>query len=894
MKRRWLLWLLIIAFMWVVITRFTEIENLAETLAQGRWQWVLTAALLQVLYYIVYAALYQAAFSTVEVESRVSELLPVTLGSVFVNVVTPSGGASTAALFIDDAVRRGQSAARAAAGTVLVLVADFSAFTLVLVVGLAYLFLQHNLEVYEIIGTIVLLLFIGSLTSVLLLGLWQPDRLRRLLNWLQRTVNRLAGWLRRPPFLAEDWADKNALEFTEAAIAITVHPGRLGRTLGVALAAHMVDLASLYVLFHAFHQSIKFGPLVAGYAVGILFLIISPIPMGIGVVEGMMVLTYTSLGVPSSQATVITLAFRGLTFWLPFFIGFLLLRRVKAFGAEEYSRAQVWSVQAISLLTGLMGVINLLSAVTPTMANRLKVIGHFSPLAIRHGGHLTAALGGFALLLLAGNLRRRKRVAWLLTMIVLVISIISHLFKGLDYAEATLAAALAVWLWSMRPHFHARSDPPSVRQGLTALAVALLFTLVYGVMGFYLLDRHFNAKFGLDTALRQTAIMFTQFYNPGLQPITGFGRYFADSIYIVGAVTLGYAFLMLFRPVLVRQPATSAERKQAKAIVEAYGRSSLAHFTLFNDKAYYFSPGGSMIAYVAEGRIALALGDPVGPSEDVVAAITQFQAYCAENDWQPAFYQTMPDYLDHYKAAGFDMLCIGHEGIVNLETFTLKGTANKVLRAAVNHLSQLGHYAELHQPPLPDNLLHELRAISDEWLTMMHGTEKRFSLGWFDDDYVRNSPVLVVYTPGGWISAFANIVPEYQHNEISNDLMRRRRETEHGTMDFLFVALFEWAKAQGYTTFNLGLSSLSGIREQDGDPTVERALHYIYEHVTQFYNFKGLHTFKEKFHPDWSPRYLVYPGPASLPAVAIALIRADSSTDFLWGYLEDLMGGGSQ
>jgi uncharacterized protein (TIRG00374 family) len=456
MKRRWLLWLLIIAFVWVVITRFTEIENLAETLAQGRWQWVLTAALLQVLYYIVYAALYQAAFYTVEVESRVSELLPVTLGSVFVNVVMPSGGASTAALFIDDAVRRGQSAARAAAGTVLVLVADFSAFTLVLVVGLAYLFLQHSLEVYEIIGTIVLLLFIGSLTSVLLLGLWQPDRLRHLLNWLQRTVNRLAGWLRRPPFLAEDWADKNALEFTEAAIAITVHPGRLGRTLGVALAAHMVDLASLYVLFHAFHQPIKFGPLVAGYAVGILFLIISPIPMGIGVVEGMMVLTYTSLGVPSSQATVITLAFRGLTFWLPFFIGFLLLRRVKAFGAEERPGAGAWSVRVTSALTGLMGVFNVFSAVTPTLAGHPILMKPFSPLAARPGSQVTTALAGFALLLLADNLWRRKRVAWLLTLLVLGVLIVNYLLNGLDYQEAILAAGLAAWLWFMRRHFPAR------------------------------------------------------------------------------------------------------------------------------------------------------------------------------------------------------------------------------------------------------------------------------------------------------------------------------------------------------------------------------------------------------------------------------------------------------
>ncbi|UCC89997.1 MAG: bifunctional lysylphosphatidylglycerol flippase/synthetase MprF [Anaerolineales bacterium] len=603
-----------------------------------------------------------------------------------------------------------------------------------------------------------------------------------------------------------------------------------------------------------------------------------------------MPLVYISLGVPGEAATVVTLAFRGLTFWLPFSIGFLLLRRVKAFGAEEYSRAESWSVRAAALLTGLAGLVSVLSAVTPSLAERLAVLERFSPLAVRRGGHLTAALAGFALIALGGSLWRRKRTAWLLTLGALVVSTLSHLIKGLDYEEAILAAAVALWLLSLRAHFHARSDPPSIGQGLRALVAALLFTLAYGLMGFYLLDRHFSVNFSLGAALRQTVIMFSQFYDPGLEPITGFGRYFAGSIYVVGAATFAYALLMLLRPVLIRQPGSLAQRERARAIVEAHGRSSLARFTLFHDKSYYFSPGGSMIAYVAKGRIALTLGDPIGPVEDAPAAIAGFQAYCSQNDWRPAFYQTRSDYLEHYRTAGFESLCIGHEGIVDLTSFTLAGGGSKSLRSAVNRLTKLGHRAEVHQPPLPHEVLHELQIISDEWLTMMHGTEKSFSLGWFDDDYIRNGPVMAVYTPEGAIIAFANIVPEYQLNEATADLMRHRREIENSTMEFLFVALFEWAKSQGYASFNLGLSSLSGVGEHPGDPAVERVLHYVYEHLNQFYSFKGLHAFKEKFHPQWSPRFLVYPGPASLPAVAVAMIRADSGDDFVRDYFRGLVG----
>jgi phosphatidylglycerol lysyltransferase len=104
-------------------------------------------------------------------------------------------------------------------------------------------------------------------------------------------------------------------------------------------------------------------------------------------------------------------------------------------------------------------------------------------------------------------------------------------------------------------------------------------------------------------------------------------------------------------------------------------------------------------------------------------------------------------------------------------------------------------------------------------------------------------------------------------------------------MDFLFVSLFEWSKSQGYATFNMGLSGLAGMGEEPTDPTIERALHYIFEHFNQFYNFKGLHEFKAKYDPIWSPRYLVYPSTASLPLVAIAIIRADSGNNLLRGYV---------
>jgi phosphatidylglycerol lysyltransferase len=537
----------------------------------------------------------------------------------------------------------------------------------------------------------------------------------------------------------------------------------------------------------------------------------------------------------------------------------------------------------VCLLIASMGAIDLLSAVTPSVPERVEWIEAFFPVAVRHSGHLFAALSGFFLLTLATSLLRRKRLAWLLTIVLLTLSILFHLVKGLDYEESLWAAALIILLVLMRKTFTAQSDRASISQGVRVLVGSLLFTLAYGTVGFFLLDRMYQVNFDFPSAVLQTLAMFFTEDNAGLQPSKRFGQFFADSIYLVGGVTVTYAFWMLLRPVLLRgEPATPAQRKQAQAIVEQYGCSSLARFTLLSDKAYYFSPSGkSAIAYVPKGRGAIVLGDPIGPSEDRQEAIFGFQQFCDRNDWYPAFYQTIPDNLDLYQSLGFRALKIGEEAVVDLKTFTLKGKAAQNFRTTLNKLKKLGHRVEFYQPPIMAEILHELRAVSDEWLHQVQGSEKRFSLGWFDDVYLRECEIVVVRTVQGQASAFANVVPEYQRNEITVDLMRRRTEIEQGTMDFLFVSMFEHFQAQGYDGFNLGLSALSGVGDLVQAPRLEKGIHYLYKHLNQFYNFQGLHAYKEKFHPRWESRYLVYPSLVALPDVVVGLVRADSGDRLL-------------
>lgn len=886
MARRVTLGVLIVAAAFLALTHGSDVAALVQTARGGSVRWLAVAALLQVGYYLGYVLTYRQAFAAVGVQRRVTELTPVMLASVFVNTVTPSAGTAGPALMIDDATRRGVEPGNAAAAVVIGQFADFAGFAVVMAVGFIYLAVLGRLTLLEAAAASVFLGLVAALGVALALALKRPQTLERAFLALERAVARLVAVFRRPA--PGPWAARAAAEFSAAVELSARRPAAVVSAWLVAVVGHTLDLGCFIAIGWAFGWY-AVGPLLAGYAVGIVVWLTSIVPQGVGVVEGSVAVLLASLGVPAATAAAISLTFRGLTFWLPFLAGFALLPRVSTFRADRARATSEFPAKAAAVFVFAIGAMNILSASTPGLRARVALLETFVPFGIQ-ASHIAAALAGVALVMLSRGLWRHKHAAYLLTIALLALSAVSHLLKGLDYEEAVIALAVMVWLLTEGGAFYARSDTPSIRQGVRALVAALAITLAYGAAGFWLLDRHFSVNFGLWAAVRQTFVMFTQFYDPGLEPITGFGRYFADSIYLIGAVTFGIALIALLRPVVQRHPASAAEHRRARAIVEAYGHSSLAAMVLLPDKAYWFSDGGSVIGYVASGGIAVALGDPIGPPEDLASAVRGFADFSALNGWRPTFYETDDRLEPGYGDLGYASVCLGHEAIVRAQEFTLSGKSFRTMRNTMNRLTGEGYVAEYIPAPQSPGTMRALRDVSDVWLSTVKGSEKRFSLGWFDDDYIRGCDVMVVRSQHGTIVAFANIVSEYQENGSTIDLMRHRPEAPNGVMDFLFVRLIEWTRERGYETFNMGLSPLAGLGKDAENGVTEKLLALVYENGNALYGFRGLHEYKEKFHPVWEPRYLVYPDAASLPAVFAAVVRVNSGEHPVTGYFTRTFG----
>ena len=543
-----------------------------------------------------------------------------------------------------------------------------------------------------------------------------------------------------------------------------------------------------------------------------------------------------------------------------------------ASGEHDETHISEIVVVLITLLTFGSGALNLYSVSRPSDTARIEELRRLFPLEFIRLSHFATLLVGLALVIAAINIAKRKHLAWVWTVVLSGSSAAFQILRG-AYEEAALSMGLFLALWLTRRAFTVRSRAFDWWEAAAGLSVAFVSVLAYGIVGFYFLDkREFGIEFGLRDAIVRTCRLITFAGDPSLVAHTAHAARFLDSILLLSASAIAYGLYAVFRPVLYQFHTYPAEVETARAIVAEHGRSSLDFFKARPGKSLFFSPTrASFLAYRVAGGFAIVLGDPVGPTGELGGLIGDFLAFCRHNDWRVCFYQALPDWTDFYHRAGLHKIKVGDDAIVDLTSFTLEGPGARPFRHKVRQLEKQGFRTRLHEAPLPQHVLEEARTVSGEWLRIPGRHEHGFSLGWFEDSYVRSTPLFAVEDAAGKMWAFANIISSGRKDEATVDMMRHRQEAPNGIMDFLFVKLFFWSKERGFQRFTLGMAPMGGFRPGESATPAERAVHAFVRHLNLLFSFQGLRAYKAKFASFWESRYLFFQHPLDLPGVGIAL-----------------------
>ncbi len=629
------------------------------------------------------------------------------------------------------------------------------------------------------------------------------------------------------------------------------------------------------VLFAVLPPSrLSFVGLVGAFVVAQLLGLASHVPGGIGVFEGTIVLLLRPF-IASADVLPALVVYRAIYYLLPLSVALVAL----VIDELHQRRAQTARLSALlgrltdqftppllALFTFLSGVVLLFSNATPAATGRLASLHRILPLGIIEASHFLASVVGAALLLLSQGLARRLDVAYVLTATAMLIGIGASLLKGVDVEEAAILTAVLIVLWRARPAFDRRGaffDTRFSPGWIVAVVGALGASIWLGLFAF----RHVEYRNELwwQFELHAEASRF-------LRASVG-----AAVMVLLFAVA---RLLAHARPEAVEP--SDADLCAAASIVAAQP-TTYANLVFLRDKAILFDDEKrAFIMYGVQGRTWAALGDPVGPPERAPGLIRMFLERCDDYGGTPVFYEVDKRHLHWYADFGLTFLKLGEEARVDLASFTLQGGRAARYRQALRLLEKTGAAFRILPPTEVPDVVDELRRVSDDWLRAKSAAEKGFSLGFFDPGYLARFPVAVVERAGR-VVAFANIW-RGSGEEMSVDLMRYSSDAPREVMESLFVHLLVWAKEQGCKWFVLGMAPLSGFEQSPVAPLWNRLGSFLYQHGGTLYNFQGLRAYKEKFHPVWEPKYLVYPGGFRLPH-----ILADVSALVAGGYRRILM-----
>ncbi|MEV7427814.1 phosphatidylglycerol lysyltransferase domain-containing protein [Streptomyces sp. NPDC091212] len=504
------------------------------------------------------------------------------------------------------------------------------------------------------------------------------------------------------------------------------------------------------------------------------------------------------------------------------------------------------------------------------------------------------ASGAFTLFL-AITMRRRKRAAWILNLVIagsflLLLALVMILPEIRHYPQnwvsLVLTAAFVGALLLGRREFYAKGDRSNPKLaaavavgGLLAasLLADLLVTLTNtGHGGSTFAERWRYGGMRL-VSLSTDGARFPGISTPGWVNVT---------INVLSTLLLLAVLYAAFRSRRAVDPLTEDDEARLRVLLDRHGeRDSLGYFALRREKSVMWSPSGkSAVAYRVVGGVSLASGDPIGDPEAWPGAIDQWLAEAREHGWIPAVMGASEEAGTIYARHGMDALELGDEAIVETADFALEGRAMRTVRQAYNRVARAGYQVRVRRhEDIPADEMAQLLRRADDWRD--GATERGFSmaLGRLGDPGDGRCVMLECRENGpegpgtGELKAVLSFVPWGPHG-LSLDLMRRDRDSENGLMEFMVIELLQRAGEIGITQVSLNFAMFRSVFERGaklGAGPVLRMWRSLLSFFSRWWQIESLYRANAKYRPIWEPRFMLFEKSADLLRIGVAAGRAE-------------------
>lgn len=326
---------------------------------------------------------------------------------------------------------------------------------------------------------------------------------------------------------------------------------------------------------------------------------------------------------------------------------------------------------------------------------------------------------------------------------------------------------------------------------------------------------------------------------------------------------------------------STADPDAAKRLLRQWGGDTISWMTTWADNRHMITADGrSYVAFVRRARVAVALGDPVGPPEALPATINDFVTLCDKAGMVPYIFSCTARTAAVTNALGWQSVQVAEDNLIDLPQLEFTGKKWQNIRTALNKAPKEGiRFEMLTLSEQSWRLVEQVQHLSEEWLGDKKLPEMGFTLGGLDEALDPEVKVGLALDQDGVIHGVTSWLPVHGgDDEIIGwtlDLMRRVDGGFPATMEFLIASSCLHFKAAGAQFVSLSGAPLAKSAPHTGnETTVEKFLTTLGSTLEPVYGFRSLHQFKSKFQPRHSPLYMVFRDEGDLPRIGIAITRA--------------------
>ncbi len=502
---------------------------------------------------------------------------------------------------------------------------------------------------------------------------------------------------------------------------------------------------------------------------------------------------------------------------------------------------------------------------------------------------------GFSFIFISHRLYKRMRMAWFISICLLVASAIMHIMahNTISFHIALIELVILSILIINYKEFERATNPISLRSGLLmALLVSIIIIINTGFTIFILKLRiqHINDMgFALNDALQ--TLFLVEPHKLGI--LSERELFFVKSSILINWIGILSMIIFILKPLVYQPIITSIDREKVRKLLHLYGANPISYVSVEEDKKYFFGKNTEgVIAYVITAGVAVCAGDPVCSRDTLPLLLSEYITFCKENELNICMCQTTEEHLELYERFGFGIMKYGEEAMFDLNSYQLSGKKTAKIRQAMNHASTFGITVSEYKPcEKKDRYIeNQIHQISMEWLENKKSSELSFMLGSVALDNPMDRRYFLAYDSENKMLGFIVFVPFLEGKGYYADVTRRKKDAPIGVMEKITIEAFQTMKKEGVLWGSLGLAPLANVGEDN--KVASKVLEFVYENLNNFYGFKTLHQYKKKYGPTaWDSRYLVFYPKLFTPKIAYSVIKAQNPkgvSDFILTQLRSL------